>query len=206
VRIALHYKRVPFEYVAVDISPSGREQDTDRFGSVNPLRQVPILEWTERGEVLRLSQSVAILEYLEATHPEPRLLPEDPLLCARVREAVEIVNSGTQPFHNTSVLGKIRGLAGDAAALAFAENALKNGLSALQTLQRAHGGRFCVGDTPTLADVCLVPALASARRYEVDLGPFPALLEVEAAASALDAFRRAHANEQPDAPRTGGSP
>jgi maleylpyruvate isomerase len=205
VRIALHYKQIPFEYVAVDLSPTHRAQDAEGFASVNPFRQVPILEWTEGGAVRRLTQSVAILEYLEETRPEPALLPRDPLLRARVREAVEIVNSGIQPLHNTSVLGKIRGIAGDPAALAFARGALETGLPALQALHRAHGGRFCVGDDPTLADVYLVPALAAARRFEADLRPFSDLLSVEATVSAFDAFRKAHADVQPDAPRTGGS-
>lgn len=206
VRIVLHHKHIPFEYAAVNLAPAVRAQDAEEYASVNPFRQVPTLEWTEGGVVRRLTQSVAISEYLEETHPDPPLLPRDPLERARVREAVEIINSGTQPHHNSSILDAVRRMGGEAAARDWARSALERGLGALETAHRAYGGRFCVGDSLTLADVCLAPALESARRYELDPSRFPALLDVEGLTRTLDAFQRAHANAQPDAPRTGGSP
>jgi maleylpyruvate isomerase len=199
VRIALAWKGLAYEYVAVNIQPGKDEQHAVGFATVNALRQVPVLELSGGGRTLRLTQSVAIAEYLEEAHPSPPLLPADAVLRARMREMVEIVASGVQPLQNLSVTAELRRLGGDDAATAFARDAIARGLQALEDRARAHGGSYCVGDAPTLADVFLVPQLYNARRFGVDLGAVPWLLAIEARAGALPAFVAAHPDRQPDA-------
>jgi maleylpyruvate isomerase len=157
------------------------------------MQQVPTLEWGE----IRLTQSVAIVELLEELHPDPPLLPKQPLLRARVRELVEIVNAGVQPLQNTGTLAELRRLGGDQAAQEWAVRIMTQGLTALEA--HAGSGRFLVGDAPTLADVFLVPQLYNARRFGIELAKFPRLLAAEAAACALPAFERARPEAQPDA-------
>ncbi|HVU02401.1 MAG TPA: maleylacetoacetate isomerase [Polyangiaceae bacterium] len=204
VRIVLHLKRVPFELVPVNLAPGHTEQHTDAYRAVNAFEQVPTLEWTEGGVTRRLTQSVAIAEWLDARFPEPPLLPDDALARARVREAVEIVNSGTQPLHNSSVLALIRDEASDEASRRFARRALERGLGALEAFARAHGGGWCVGDELTLADVFLVPALFAGRRYEAELSGLSTLLRIEERTRGIDAFEQARPERQPDATKAGG--
>jgi maleylpyruvate isomerase len=205
VRIVLAYKKISYEYVAVSIAPDRDEQHGEGFGEVNAMRQVPVLEWTHRGALTRLTQSVAIIEHLEAIHPSPQLLPDDPLKRARVRELVEIVNSGVQPLQNTAVTSYVRKLAGDDAAAAWAQDANLHGMTALEAHMKAHGGRHAVGDTLTLADVFLVPQVYNATRFGVDITKFPRVVEIAARAGELPAFVAAHPERQPDAPSTAAS-
>ncbi len=202
VRTVLHVKGIAFEQGVVNLGPEARAHDTVAFEAVNAMRQIPVLEWNEAGRTLRLTQSVAIAEYLEQTHPTPPLLPVDLLLRARVREAVEIVCSGIQPLQNLGVLNRLRSLGGEAAATGWASEAIGLGLAALELHACAHGRGFSVGDQLSLADVFLVPQLYNARRYGVDLTGFPTLVAIDARLSALPAFALAHPDRQPDAPRT----
>jgi maleylpyruvate isomerase len=199
VRIVLHYKSVPFDYVAVDISRA-QQQDTDEMVARNALRQVPVLEWEEAGQLVRLTQSVAIAEYIEARFPKPPLMPKDDLERAHVREAMEIVNAGIQPLQNIRPLLEVKRLAGDAAAAAWGKNAITRGLTALERLAVQHGRGYCVGEAITLADVFLVPQMANAARFGVDLTPFPRLVAIAARASEHPAFTLAAPKRQPDAP------
>jgi maleylpyruvate isomerase len=148
---------------------------------------------------VRLTQSVAIAEYIEEHVSEPPLLPKAPLVRARVREAVEIVNAGTQPLQNTGVLNEFRRLEGDGAAQRWAARVIANGLAALEARARVHAGKFLVGDTVTLADVFLVPQLYNGRRAGLDITQFPRLLDVEAQTQSLEPFLRARPEAQPDA-------
>jgi maleylpyruvate isomerase len=200
VRTVLELKGVAYEYVPVDIAPGTSAQERDEYAAVNPLRQVPVLEWLESGELVRLTQSVAIAEYLEERFPEPPLLPAAPLARARVREAVEIVNSGIQPLQNTRTLAWFRQASGEEGATRWAKEAIVRGLDALEELAAAHGGRYLVGGQVSLADVYLAPQLYNARRFGFDLSPYTQLQQVEENAGALDAFRRARPERQPDAP------
>ncbi|HEX5659036.1 MAG TPA: maleylacetoacetate isomerase [Polyangiales bacterium] len=195
VRIVLALKAVPYEYVAVNLLPTICEQRSEAFAAINPMQQVPTLEWTDGS---RLTQSVAIVELLDELHPEPPLLPKQPLLRARVREIVELINSGIQPLQNTATLAELRRLGGEDAARSWAASALAQGLAALEA--RAQPGRFLVGDAPSLADVFLVPQLYNARRFGLALEAYPRLLAAEVAANALPAFQRARPEAQPDAP------
>jgi len=202
VRVALGWKCLEYDYVAVDISERAGQQDGSEFVARNPLRQVPVLEWPEGDEVRRLTQSVAITEYLEERHPNPPLLPPEPFERACVRQAVEIVNSGIQPLQNSRTQSTLREVVGgEAEVRAWVRSAIARGLAALETIGREHGERFLIGDVPTLADVFLVPQLYAARRFEVDLAPYGKLLDVEAHARSLDAFEGAEPERQPDAPR-----
>lgn len=199
VRIVLNLKGLSYEYVPVNIAPGVSEQASDAYTAVNPLRQVPTLEWEEAGTIVRLTQTVAIAEYVEEHVSEPPLLPKAPLVRARVREAVEIVNSGTQPLQNTGVLNEMRRLDSEAGAQRWAVRVMQNGLCALETRARLHAGKFLVGDAISLADVFLIPQLYNARRVGLDIMQFPRLLDVEAQVLSLEPVTRARPENQPDA-------
>lgn len=200
VRTVLALKGIEYEYVAVDIGPGAEAQDTAEYKELNALRQVPVLEWSEDGRTVRLTQSVAIAEYLDALVPVPPLLPSDPLNRARVREVVEIVASGVQPLQNNRVLKRVRELGGEGAVSAWAQDAIARGLAALEAHAALNAGMFCVGDAPTLADVFLVPQVYNANRFGVDVSAFPKIVELATRASALPAFVAAHPDRQLDTP------
>jgi maleylpyruvate isomerase len=199
VRIVLNLKGMSYDYQPVNIAPGASEQTTDAYGSINPMRQVPTLEWDEDGTTVRLTQSVAIIEYIEEREPEPPLLPRAALTRARVRESVEIVNSGTQPLQNIGILVELRRLEGEEAARRWTAKVIAQGLHALEIRARLHAGKFLVGDSVSMADVFLIPQLYNARRAGVDITQFPKLLDVEAQTLTLDAFVRARPEAQPDA-------
>jgi maleylpyruvate isomerase len=192
VRIALGLKGIPYERRVVNLA--AREQDAPGFRAVNPLGQVPVLV-TDEGT---LTQSQAILAYLEDRFPTPALLPREPWPRARALQLAEMVISGIQPLQNLSVLDHLQS-AGVAEPRAIARHYIARGLGGLETVARETAGTFLVGGAPTVADVCLVPQMYSARRFGVDVGAFPTLLHVEEACSPLPAFRAAHAEAQPDA-------
>ena len=200
VRIALHFKQISVERCAVNLLAEGGEQHRPDFHALNPLSEVPVLVVDDAAGAPRvIAQSMAILHYLEERFPAPPLLPADPWLRARARQLAEMVNAGIQPFQNLSLQQRLRanGFA-DPALIARASNA--RGLGALEALASETAGRFLIGEAPTLADVYLVPQLYAARRYDVELAPFPTLLRIEAACAALPAFAAAHPDLQPDAP------
>jgi maleylpyruvate isomerase len=200
VRAALHLKGQRFEYVPVHIVEG--QQRTDAHRHRNPMEQVPALELEIGGTTRIVAQSIAILELLEELFPEPALAPRDPFLRARMREMVEIVNSGIQPHQNLAPMNRIDALE-KGAGKAHAKHFNEVGLDALEARAKETAGRFCVGDAPTLADCCLVPQLYSARRFEVGHleERYPTLVRIEAACSALPAFQAAHPDRQPDAPK-----
>ncbi len=198
VRIALNHKGLPYENVSVHLVKDGGEQHGEAHRARNPMRTVPTLELTEGGRVLHLSQSLAILEYLEERHPSPPLLPAEPLERARVRMLAEMVNSGIQPLQNLSVLRRLKGEMG-ADEKAWAVYWIQRGLEALQVAVRETAGTYCMGDAVSLADLCLVPQLYNARRFGVDLEPFTVLTRIEDACASLPAFQAAHPDRQPDA-------
>jgi len=194
VRIALAWKKVPHELVTVELR--GGEQHGSNFAARNPLEQVPVLEVTdERGGFL-LTQSLAILEYLEERFPEPELLPKEPELRARARQLAEIVNSGIQPFQNLGFQNLLKAAGLD--PLPVAKGYIERGLGALETIAKTTSGRFLVRDGVTFADILLVPQLYGARRFGVDVEGFSTLRRVELECSALPAFEVAHPNAQPD--------
>jgi maleylpyruvate isomerase len=194
VRLGLGWKKITHELVLVNLLTG--EQTQAPFAERNPLRQVPVLEVSEGPDLFRLTQSVAILEYLDERFPERRLLPLERDDRARTRQLVEIVNAGTQPLHNLAIRRALEAAGADAAR--FIAGALTRGLEALEQVARATAGRYLVRDGVTLADMYLVPQLYVARRFGVDLEPYPTLRRVEGACNALDEFQSAHPNAQPD--------
>jgi maleylpyruvate isomerase len=198
VRIALGLKGIKHSYEPIHLLKDGGEQNADRYRALNPLRTVPLLEIEDRGKVVRIAQSMAILEYLEEKHPSASILPKDPIARAQARMIAESINSGIQPLQNLAVLQRVKGeLRGDERA--WAKHWITRGLTAVEGLVSSCAGTYCVGDTVTLADMCLIPQLHNARRFDVDLTAFPKLMAIEKACEALPAFQHAHPDLQPDA-------
>ena len=197
VRIGLSLKGLPFEYVPVHLLKDGGEQHSESHMRRNRMGQVPVLEWEEGGKTIELTQSVAILEYLDECHPEPPFLPREPLARAAVRRSVEIVNSGIQPLQNLRLMSEINRLGGDGQAFARAAN--ERGLAALEHEAESGGGVFLVGDSLTLGDIFLVPQMYSARRLNVDLSPYPNIVRIDDMLARMPAIAAAHPDRQPDA-------
>jgi maleylpyruvate isomerase len=193
VRIALGLKGIAFDNVPVSLIQS--EQTTDAHRARNPMAQVPVLELDDG---TCLTQSVAILEWLEESYPTPPLLPTSPADRAHVRALVEIINSGIQPLQNLATLKQVRTYAG-ADDKAWAKLFLDRGLRALQEQARPRAGRYLFGDNVTLADCLLVPQMYGARRFGADLSALPLLVDVEARLRELPAVQAADAARQPDA-------
>jgi maleylpyruvate isomerase len=196
VRIALNVKGLTYEYVAVHLARDGGEQFKPAFQAVNPQFQVPVLELEADGKLVRLSQSLAIIEYLDERWPDPPLLPKDPLRRARARQLAEIVNSGIQPLQNALVLRRVAALGADSKA--WAREFIGLGLAAYEAFIAGERGPFSLGEEVTMPDLCLVPQIMSARRMGLDLTPFPRCTSAEAACLALEPFRKAAPDRQPD--------
>jgi len=158
------------------------------------------LEWTEGQQNRQLSQSLAILHWLEASHPAPALLPKHPWARARAWQLAEAINSGTQPLQNLYTQTRLNQLT-EGRASEWSKGFIEEGLSALETMAAQESGMFLVGETPTIADCCLIPQLYNARRYGCDLEQWPRLRSAENAALRLPAFTDTHPDKQPDAPR-----
>lgn len=194
-RIALNLKGVAYEQTALDLRTGA--QKSDAYLRLNPQGLVPALE---TGDGLVLTQSPAILEWLEETHPEPPLLPSDAAGRAQVRAMAALIGCDVHPLNNLRVLKAVRGLGADQAGVdAWAGQWIIDGFTALEALVVRHGEGWCFGGTPTLADCYLIPQLYSARRFNVDLAAFPRLLEIEARAEVHPAFIAALPESQPDA-------
>lgn len=193
VRIALHHKGIVFQYVPVHLVRD--EQHTPEHRARSPMDKVPVLELDD-GRVL--SESMAIIEYLDETCPGPALLPADAYGRARARMVAEMVNSGIQPLQNLSVLRRVKDFGGDDKA--WLTRWLGEGLAALERAVAPTAGRFCIGDEATIADVYLVPQLYAARRFSIDIAATPTLERIETACAELLGFAAAHPDVQPDAP------
>ncbi len=198
VRIALHWKQLSHERVAVHLVRDGGEQHAPAFLERNPMAQVPVLEWRHGDHAWRLTQSLAILEWLEERYPDPPLLPADPFARARVRELALLVVSGIQPLQNLAVLQRVETMGGERRA--WAAEWIDRGLGAMERMLADSAGTYCVGDAVSLADVCLIPQLYNARRFGVPVERFERLAAIERACEALPAFRDAHPDAQPDRP------
>jgi maleylpyruvate isomerase len=198
VRIALHLKGLPFEYASVHLNRNGGEQFLPAFSARNPQHLVPVLS---DGDI-DISQSLAIIEYLDETYREMPLLPATPRERARVRQLSLAMACDIHPLNNLRVLKYLSGplAVDDAAKAAWIDHWHVAGLTALELdlARDQHRRRFCVGDTPTMADCCLVPQLFAASRFGLDLAPFPTLRAIDAACQELPAFGLAHPARQPD--------
>jgi maleylpyruvate isomerase len=194
VRIALNLKGLGAEQLPHHLRKG--EQREPSYLAINPQGLVPTLQ--DGGAVI--TQSLAIIEWLEETHPAPPLLPGDPLRRALVRAFAQVLACDTHPVQNLKVLARLRELGlPEEQVTGWAAWANREGLSACEALIANEPGPFCFGKTPTIADLCLVPQLANARRFGVDVAAFPRLLKAEAAARNLKAFADAAPERQPDA-------
>lgn len=199
VRIALNLKGLKYEQVAIHLRRGGGEQLMPAYKALNPQALVPTLE--DNGRIL--TQSLAIIEYLEETHANPSLLPKDPADKALVRSMALVVACEIHPIQNLRVLNYVKAAYNqtDEQVNKWAQHWIDLGLSALQEMivGQAKRGKFCFGDSPTLADICLIPQLGNARRYGCDLSKYPTILEIEKNCNAIPAFANAAPEKQPDA-------
>jgi len=195
VRIALSLKGLNAEHLSCHLQKG--EQRAPDYLAINPQGLVPVLQG-EDGTIL--TQSLAIIEWLDETHPEPPLLPKDPLRRALVRGFAQALACDVHPLQNLRVLMHLRALGvSEEKVIGWAASANREGFIACEKLIANEAGPFCFGDTPTIADLCLVPQLTNARRYGVDVTAFPRLMKAEAAAKALKAFTDTAPERQHDA-------
>ncbi len=199
VRIALHLKGLSYDTVPVHLLNNGGEQYAPAFSALNPQSLVPVLE--EEGR--HITQSLAILEYLEERFPTPALLPAGLPDRAHVREIALAIACDIHPLNNLRVLRMLKQELGLSEEIKqqWIQHWIALGFGALekQLAASSRRGRFCFGDTPTIADCCLIPQIFNARRFNVDMTPYPTLAAIEEACSALDAFQLAQPSAQPDA-------
>lgn len=196
-RIAFGLKGIAPDFVSVHLRKDGGQQKAPAYRALNPQALVPTLEDGD----FRLTQSLAIIEWLDETQPCPRLLPLDPNLRAEVRAFAQVIACEIHPLQNLRVLDWLKAKFGaDQAVLdAWCGRWITDGLTACEALlARRPTTPFCFGDTPTLADICLVPQMFSATRFGVDLSAMPRLAAIRAACEALPAFATAHPKAQPD--------
>ena len=199
VRIALNLKSLPYDYAPVHLLRDGGEQLKPAYRSLNPDAILPTL--VDGDNVLQ--QSLAIIEYLEETHPEPPLLPKSPADRAYVRSVALQIACEIHPLNNLRVLKYLKHTVGadDATRDEWYRHWIESGFATLE--QHLAGdsrtGKLCFGDTPTLADACLVPQVFNAQRFKIDVEQFPTIQRIYDHAAQLDAFARAAPGVQPDA-------
>nr|KAF6484783.1 glutathione S-transferase zeta 1 [Rousettus aegyptiacus] len=178
VRIALALKSIDYETIPVNLLKDGGQQFSKEFQALNPMKQL------------------AIIEYLEETRPTPRLLPRDPKKRASVRMISDLIAGGIQPLQNLSILKEV----GQEKQLAWAQKAISSGFNALEQILQSTAGKYCVGDEVSMADLCLVPQVANAERFKVDLTLYPTISRINKSLLALEAFQVSHPCRQPDTP------
>ena len=202
VRIGLNLKGLPYDIMPVHLLRDGGEQRTEAFREANPQMLVPVLQHGQR----MLRQSMAILEYVDEMWPERPLLPATARHRQRVRALAQVVACDIHPLNNLRVLQYFENEWGvpQAERETWAKHWMAEGFAAFEALLHDHPstGDYCDGDVPTLADCCLVPQVYNARRFGVDLSPYPTILRIEDACLQLPAFQAARPENQPDAPAT----
>jgi maleylacetoacetate isomerase len=196
VRIALNLKGVPYETIPIHLIKDGGEQYSPQFRAINPQQRVPALK-LDSGEVLL--QSLAIIDYLDEVYPDPPLLPADPIARARVRAVAQIIACDIHPLNNVGPLNYLRSAvkADQSAVREWYHHWITLGFEAVEELIRP--GPYAFGSKAGLADICLVPQVANARRFKVPIDRFPKIIAAEAAAAKHSAFDAARPELQPDA-------
>jgi maleylpyruvate isomerase len=196
VRIALNLKGLSYRHIPIHLTRDGGHQHKPEFVAINPQRRVPVLK-LENGDVV--TQSLAIIEYLDDIQPDPPLLPQDPLARAKVRAVALAVACEIHPLNNTAVLRYLKNtLKHEQAEIdAWYHHWVTEGFKAIETMIKP--GPYAFGPQVSLADVCLVPQVFNARRFKVPLHGFPKIVAVDAACLELPAFDKARPEKQPDA-------
>lgn len=197
VRIALNLKGIAVEQIGVHLLKDGGRQHSPDYRAKNPQGLVPALELAD-GTIL--TQSLAIIDYLESVFPEPRLLPADPVLAARTRAVALAIACDIHPLNNLRVLDYLKGPLKHTQQEAdawYRHWILDGGLEAVERM--VEGERFCFGDRPSLADICLIPQVFNARRYKIDIAHLTKVVSIDAHCKELPAFLAAHPLRQPDA-------
>ena len=196
VRIALNLKGLKYEPVFVHLAKGEHRQP--QYAQVNPQALLPTLELDDG---TRLTQSLAIIEWLEEKHPTPPLLPKDPFAKARVRSLSYLVASEIHPLNNLRVLQHLKRVLGQTQEQidTWYRYWIADGLAKLEAELAGSSGKFCHGDSPGMADCCLVPQIFNAKRYSSDLAPYPTTMRVFETCMKLEAFDRAQPSKQPDA-------
>ena len=198
VRIALNLKGLDYDNIPINLKPGVSEQKSDAYKAVNPQGRVPFFE----DGAVAISQSPAILEYLEETFTDVPLLPAGTADRAVVRQLASLVGCDIHPLNNLEVLQTLkRDFAADQQAVdMWYHKWILEGFTAFEVLVSKTMGRYCFGDTPTLADIYLVPQVWNALRFKVPMDGFPLITQVFEACNELEAFQRAAPENQPDAP------
>ena len=196
VRIALNLKGLPYEPVFVHLAKG--EHRAPAYANVNPQALLPTLELDDG---TRLTQSLAIIEYLDEKHPQPELIPREAKARARVRSLSYLVASEIHPVNNLRVLQHLKRALGqnEDQINTWYRHWIGDGLAKLEAELAGAKGKFCHGDTPTMADCCLVPQIFNAKRYQSGLAPYPNTMRVFETCMQLEAFDRAQPSKQPDA-------
>lgn len=199
VRIALNIKGVDVEHQSIHLVKAGGEQHQADYAALNPQELVPTL--IEGDDELALSQSLAIIEYLDEVYPDPPLLPHDVKDKAIVRAMALAIACEIHPLNNLRVLQYLSGPAGldEAAKSAWYHHWIHSGFSALETQLATYAGRYCFGDTVSLADLCLIPQVYNAKRFNVALSAYPHIERIYDNCLQLDAFIQASPEQQADA-------
>lgn len=199
VRIALHLKKIDFEYVAIHLLNNGGEQNSTNYRKINPIGAVPTLAIDEK----IISQSVAIIEFLEETFPNTHpLFPKDPYVKAKVRQVCENINADIQPLQNLKITQYLDNQlhVNEGQKNAWIHKWISDGLSATENILKNTSGKYCFGNEITAADLFLIPQLFTAERFKLDLSLFPTLLRIQKECLLHDAFIKSHPYRQPDTP------
>lgn len=196
VRIALNLKGVKTDTEVVHLLKDGGEQLKPGYATINPQKLVPALV-TEEGV---LGQSLAIIGYLDEVYPEPPLVPAEPFARSLVKSMALAIACDIHPVNNLRVRKYLKEVMGqsDEAVSAWYRHWIEIGFEGLEALVKPHAGKFCYGDSPSVADICLVPQMYNARRFKVDLSAFPTLTRIDQTARALAAFADAAPERQSD--------
>ncbi|CAN9502178.1 unnamed protein product [Ophioblennius macclurei] len=191
VRIAFALKGVEYDQIPVNLIQDGGQQHTEKYKTLNPMRQVPAVEI----DGITITQSLAAIQYVDETRPGPHLLPADPKKRAQVRVISDIIASGIQPLQNLSVIQKI-----GADKVQWSQHFIDRGFQALEPILKETAGKYCVGDEVSMADICLVPQVYNAERFKVDLEKYPTIRRLNESLLELEAFKVSHPSRQPDTP------
>lgn len=199
VRIALEYKEVIYSYIPIHLLEDGGHQNTAEYQKINSKQEVPTLIHNETP----ISQSMAIIEYLDDILPQHRLFPGNYLEKAYVRQACEIINSGIQPLQNLRVLNKLVSdyKINDEQKKQWIHDVVRQGLSSFERFISNKSGHYCFGEKLTAADIFLIPQIYSAARFGFDINEFKILSKINDNCLSLDCFKKAHPDNQPDAPK-----